>query len=86
MDTEGEIPGQEGGARVCVLPSQAAQVTNPTDGSIARGEVELWKQTIPVHLLGLVGAHPGEGYDEQEEHHEGVAAVIRMPVHWSRSL
>ena len=77
MDTEGEVPGQGGGARVCVLPSQAAQVTNPTDGSIARGEVELWEQTLPVHLPGLVGAHHGEIDGEQESQHEGVAVVVR---------
>ena len=86
MDPEGKVSGQEGSAEVRLLQSKEAQITSPTYGGIATGEVELWKQTISRHLPGLVGAHHGEVYGEEEDQHEGVAVVVCMPVHGCSTL
>ena len=86
MDTEGEISGQEGGLKVCVLQSKKAQTSNPADGSTTEGKTEFRKQTFSLYLPGLVGAHHGEVNGEQESQHEGCAVVDRMPVHRSSAL
>ena len=69
-----------------VLQGKEAQITSPTNVSTARGEAEFRKQTIPLHLPGLAGAHRGEVYSEEESQHEGVAVVVCMPVHGSSTL
>ena len=86
MDPEGEVPGQKGGAKVHIGQSKEAQTTNPTNGGTAGGKAGFQKQTIPLHLPGLVGAHHGEVYGETEGQHEGVAVVGCMPVHGSSKL
>merc|ERR1711951_151882 len=80
------ISGQESSQELRPLQNEARQVTNPADGGLAGREAGRGEQTLPIHLSGPDGAHPGEGDDKQEGHHEGMANPFRMPVNWGRPL